>query len=200
MVNDLDNACHRSNDLPEAPSIVASSRPRTGRVGRPRVEIARAILEQGLQNRPSTEIGRVLGCSARTVRRRALEAGIALPGDVVRNTTVQADGSTSHTYTSSTRAVSTLTDEELDAAVREILEVFPQFGRSMLKGRLKAAGHNVPRARLAASYLRVHGAPGVFGGRAVHRKVYSVAGANSLWHHDGQHGTFDFHMLNDTYS
>ena len=58
----------------------------------------------------------------------------------------------------------------------------------MLFGRLKAAGYHVPVERIAASYLRVHGAPGSFGGRAVHRRAYHVAGANSLWHHDGQHG------------
>lgn len=60
----------------------------------------------------------------------------------------------------------------------------------MIRGRLKAAGFNVPMDRIAGAYLRVHGAPGIFGGRAIHRRVYSVPGANSLWHHDGQHGMF----------
>jgi hypothetical protein len=59
----------------------------------------------------------------------------------------------------------------------------------MLKGHLKADGYRVPRARIAASYLRVHGSPGSFGARFIHRTPYNVAGANSLWHHDGQHGS-----------
>lgn len=46
----------------------------------------------------------------------------------------------------------------------------------------------MPRERIIESYLRVYGTPGVFGDRAIHRRVYTVAGANSLWHHDGQHG------------
>ncbi|KAK7020023.1 hypothetical protein R3P38DRAFT_3318934 [Favolaschia claudopus] len=51
--------------------------------------------------------------------------------------------------------------EMLDAKLTSILEVFPDFGRRMLIGRLK--GHHVPRSRIAESYLRVHGAPGRFG-------------------------------------
>ncbi|KAJ7796811.1 hypothetical protein B0H14DRAFT_2390310, partial [Mycena olivaceomarginata] len=61
-------------------------------------------------------------------------------------------------------------------------------GRSMISGRLKAAGHRVPRDRIAACYLRIHGTPGHFGAHFIHRTPYHVAGANSLWHHDGQHG------------
>ena len=60
----------------------------------------------------------------------------------------------------------------------------------MIFGRLKAAGHHVPVERIAASYLRVRGTPGSFSGRTIHRRVYKVAGANSLWHHDGQHGKY----------
>ena len=46
----------------------------------------------------------------------------------------------------------------------------------------------VSEARVRDSLERVSGVPGTFGGRRVHRRRYQVAGANSLWHHDGQHG------------
>ena len=85
--------------------------------------------------------------------------------------------------------------DQLDAIIAAKLEIFPQFGRSMLYGSLKADGHKVSMERIRESYLRVHGAPGVFGTRVIHRKVYSVAGANSLWHHDGQHGTLSTRLL-----
>ena len=39
------------------------------------------------------------------------------------------------------------------------------------------------------SYLRVIGPPNnQFGNRRIERRVYSVPGPNTLWHHDGQHG------------
>jgi hypothetical protein len=110
------------------------------------------------------------------------------PGARVYTDTTRTDGTVVRTYASTSRPVSTLTDEELDVLMTSILEIFPDFGRRMLMGRLKADGHHVPRARVTASYLRVHGSPGRFGVRFIHRRPYRVAGANSLWHHDGQHG------------
>jgi hypothetical protein len=92
------------------------------------------------------------------------------------------------TYTSTSAPVSTISDADLDSLLASILQTFPNFGRRMLKGRLRVLGHRVPRERIAASYLRVHGSPGSFGGCFIHRKPYLVAGANSVWHHDGQHG------------
>ena len=88
----------------------------------------------------------------------------------------------------STRGISALTNDKLDTLLSSILEIFPTFGQRMIAGRLKASGHHVPRERITESFLRVHGTPGVFGQHTIYRKIYKVAGANSLWHHDGQHG------------
>lgn len=66
----------------------------------------------------------------------------------------------------------------------------------MIYGHLHSNGHRVPRERIAAAYIRVHGTPGTFAGRRIHRKVYNVAGPNSLWHHDGQHGKSLFVTFN----
>ena len=82
----------------------------------------------------------------------------------------------------------TLQDEQLDTLIADILQVFPLFGSHMIMGRLKAAGHHIPRARIIEAYARVHGRTGRFGDRSIHRRKYKVAGSNSLWHHDGQHG------------
>jgi hypothetical protein len=193
MVSDLDQACHQSSDPPDAPTLIVSRTVPTGRRGRPRVEIEPGFLAQALDLRGPSHLSSVLHCSSRTIRRRALEQGLVSPGHPVYTDHLLPDGTTARQYTSSTRLVSTLTDHQLDALVTSILEVFPRFGRRMLTGRLKDAGHHVPRDRLAASYLRVHGSPGAFGDRTIHRKVYRVAGANSLWHHDGQHGKRPHH-------
>lgn len=51
-------------------------------------------------------------------------------------------------YTSTTPPVSTLSDGDLDTTIAGTLEVFPQFGRLMLRSSLKAAGHCIPMARI----------------------------------------------------
>ena len=61
----------------------------------------------------------------------------------------------------------------------------------MIDGHLRFLGHHIPCSRIQGSYARVHGAPSSgFGPRHIQHRVYNVAGPNSLWHHDGQHGEF----------
>lgn len=192
MIKELDQAYHQSMDPPSMPPPSLTHRQQTGRAGRPRIEIDPVFLATALTHRGPGLIGRVAGCSSRTVRRRALEQQLVEPGTPVFAQHVQPDGEIARIHTSTAAPTSNLSDEELDALVSSTLQAFPQFGRSMLRGSLKAAGHRVPTQRIHDSYLRVHGAPGVFGQRAIHRKNYSVPGANSLWHHDGQHGSQTF--------
>ncbi|KAJ7460489.1 hypothetical protein B0H11DRAFT_2058064 [Mycena galericulata] len=59
----------------------------------------------------------------------------------------------------------------------------------MIRGHLKSQGYHIPRDRITASFLRVHGAPAIFGDRQISRKKYRVPGPMSLAHMDGQHGT-----------
>ncbi|KAK6991956.1 hypothetical protein R3P38DRAFT_3437757 [Favolaschia claudopus] len=188
MADLLDEACHMSTDPQEGPSITVITESSTGRRGRPKKQIDPAFLQEALSLRGPSGVASVLNCHPRTVRRAALDQGIATPGVPVYVNESLADGTQQRTYTSASRsAPSTLTDAQLDAAIGEILEIFPAFGRNMIAGRLQASGHQVTRQRIVDSYLRVHGAPGEFGDRSIHRKAYKVAGANSLWHHDGQH-------------
>lgn len=188
MVHDLDEASHQSSDPPDAHSLVVVQHSRSGGPGRPRLEIDPQWLSFALDLQGPTRIAQLLNCSARSVRRRALELGLVLPGPPVRQEVVQDDGTTAVQYTSSSAPVSTLSDADLDLLIASILETFPDFGQHMIGGHLRSQGHRVPRERIAASYVRVHGAPGVFGGRRIARRVYRVAGPNSLSHHDGQHG------------
>lgn len=186
MLEQLDEARHLSSDPCPRPHLVVSTRVR--RRGRPRVEIDPVFLAEALSLRGPTHLAAVFNCSARTVRRAALRAGLVEPGEPVYADTSLHDGTVVRTYTSSAPAMTAITDEQLDTLVAAVLQVFPDFGRRMLNGRLKSAGYRVPRERLRTSYLRVHGAPGGFGVRFIHRRPYNVPGANSLWHHDGQHG------------
>lgn len=189
MLNALEQAEHISHDTPDGPPISVAHRVRSGGRGRPRIEIDEDILAQALELRGPTHLAEIFDCSARSVRRRALEAGLVQPGDPVYTEYTAEDGSVLRIYGSSTGSISTLSDDELDAITVTILEVFPTFGRRLLDGHLRYLGHHVPRERLRESYSRVHGPPSsTFGPRRIERRVYSVAGPNSLWHHDGQHG------------
>ncbi|KAJ3018436.1 hypothetical protein NUW54_g338 [Trametes sanguinea] len=188
-----------SAERPSAPAnrspLVVCERVKTGKRGRPRVEIDPTFLEVALDLR-GTQLGKLLKCTSRTVRRRALEYGLVPPGAPVRTPVVSSDGSTSFVYSSSSRPVSTMTDAELDAAIAAILMSFPAFGRRMLHGHLKANGHNVPRRRVDEAYIRVRGVPSSFGVRhRIVRRTYCVPGPLSLVHHDGQHGLIHWKLV-----
>ena len=192
MLNYLDEASHISNDPPDAACISPSIRVYNGRPGRPRIEINPTWLEKALEIRGGpTSLGEIFGCGPRTIRRRALELGLVEPGPPVYVDYIDSDGNVTRIYRSSTRASSDISDQELDEIMISILEVFPSLGRRMIDGHLRYLGHYIPRPRIQASYARVHGAPSTgFGPRRIQRRVYNVAGPNSLWHHDGQHGKY----------
>jgi hypothetical protein len=195
MIADLNTAKTKSADHPDADRIEATRTVHTGRRGRPRIEIDEDILEESYKHRGATELGQIFNLSSRTVRRRVLEAGLAEAGEPVYVVFEDVDGNSWQYYTGSGRhsSHSTLSDDELDNIMVQILDSFPAFGRRMIDGHLKYLGYNVPRSRLQASYARVHGPPvSAFGVRRIERRVYNVPGYNSLCHHDGQHGKISF--------
>lgn len=170
MVESLDEAQDNSLDPLTATPPSLSNLHYTGRPGRPRIEIDPGILSRTLPIEPKTAVAGLLGCSARTVRRRQQEVehqtGVLLAP-----------------------RQSALSEDELDAIVSQILNDFPYYGRSMVMGAMTVRGHNVPERRIRESIDRVRGVPGrFFGSRPIHRRKYYVPAANSLWHHDGQHG------------
>lgn len=188
MVQALDDACHASADTISTPPIVVTWEARTGKRGRPKKECDPGFLAFALDLRGPSDVAPVLGWGKRTVSRRAVEYGIRAPGPPVFQYIDNTDGTTTRIHQSSTSPSSVLTDQELDYIVALTLQSFPTHRRSMLAGHLTAMGHKIPRKRLRASFIRVHGVSGIFGQRHIHRRVYKVAGANALWHHDGQHG------------
>ena len=192
MISHLDAASHISADPPDPGRIETTRLIYSGRPGRPRIEINPDLLAASLRLRGTTHLAPVFNTCARTVRRRALEYGIVEPGPPVYIDYEAEDGSTFRVYSSSTASMSNLSDNDLDAIMRHILETFPSFGRRMIDGHLQHMGHRIPRDRLRALYIRVHPPTATFGSRRIERRVYSVAGPNSLAHHDGQHGKFYF--------
>jgi hypothetical protein len=189
MLNAIDDASRASADPPEAHIIPVAQLVHTGLQGPPSIQIDPTFLAASMPLRGPAHIAAIVGCSARTVRRRGLEQGLVEAGSPVYVDFANEDGTTTRFWTSSTSSVSNLSDDDLDALTAQILETFPNFGRRMIDGHFRHLGHRVPRRRLQESYTRVHGPPlGAFGPRRIHRRVYRVPGPNSLCHHDGQHG------------
>ena len=196
MIQCLDDAVHLSSDPPDAPPLQTSFHVHTGNAGRPSIHIPPSILATALELRGPTHLASVFNCSARTVRRRALEHGLAEPGPPVYIKYEHGDGSTFKFYGGGNDPLTELSDDDLDEITSQIIELFPNFGRRMIDGHLRHLGHHVPRSRVQESYARVHGAPASsFGPRRIQRRVYSVPGPNSLAHHDGQHGMSKFSLL-----
>lgn len=185
----IEAARHGARDVPDGPPLEIRSNIHTGRRGRPRIAISLPWLSQISKERKKPGIAPLAACSVRTLRRRELEYGLAVPGHPFVTRTQLPDGGEEVKYNLHRNGAVAMTDQEVDVAVAAQLEIFPNLGRSMIAGALRVAGHNIPRSRVRESFDRLQGGPSAtFANRRIHRRAYCVAGPNSLWHHDGQHG------------
>ena len=125
------------------------------------------ILQEQLQTLHSdggfrwADIGRILGVSERTLRRRRHEFG--LPVGVGED-------------------FSDVSNDDLEEYVREILEVTPSAGQRLVEGGFRQKGLRIQRYRIQESIRRVD--PVVSTLRAAQqiiRRVYSVPCPNALW-------------------
>ena len=94
-----------------------------------------------------------------------------------------------------TAPLSTLSDAELDELILCLQRHYCRAGVTMLHGMLLRLGHRIPRERIRQSLLRIDPVQRVFERIWIRHRTYSVPGPNSLWHHDGQHGSKDFFFL-----
>lgn len=91
---------------------------------------------------------------------------------------------------------STLTDDDLDEKVVQLLNTHPNSGRIMMDGHLKSLGIRVQRERLRQSLIRCNPVnTAVRRLRLIRRRKYSVPGPNSLWHMDGNHSLIRWKMV-----
>ena len=177
----------RTIDHGRQPSpVTVSEQVRTGKRGRPATKIDPIALQQLLELRGPENTGRLLGCSTRTVRRRALQLGLAQPSSAVFTDETQPDGSVSRTFhrPESVRSA----DEEVHAVVSTVLETYPDMGREKMVAAVKTQGIAATRRQVEAALLALRGPSDSRKRKPIQRRVYSVPGSNHLWHHDGQHG------------
>lgn len=82
-----------------------------------------------------------------------------------------------------------LSDAEVDEVVRQLVGENEEMGANAVRARLAAMGVRVQRRRVRESLIRVNpaGAAHRALSQRLHRRTYSVAGPNSLWHIDGNH-------------
>jgi hypothetical protein len=94
------------------------------------------------------------------------------------------------------RKFTPLTDEELEAILREFKLVTPDAGILTMLGNLHARGMRVPRDRIWKTLQRLD-ALGVAVRRAeaVVRCEYKVPRCNHLWHFDGHHKLIDWGIV-----
>ena len=193
MADALEHAKTLSPDPYHGPPPSIKTVTHRGKRGRPKIDIDPVFLAYSLSLRGPGKLASILACSSKTIRRRALEHRLVEPCPVpVFQAFDQGDGTVQEIWTSVGPPISVLNDnpEQLDQAVRQILDASPKYGREMLYGALRGQGHQSTREKIGESYLRVHRAPPTFGRRRIERRQYWVPGANSLWHHDGHHGMF----------
>ncbi|KAJ7451459.1 hypothetical protein B0H11DRAFT_1877199 [Mycena galericulata] len=189
----------------------------TSGAGRPRIHIDPDFLRWAYSQRSTASIHRYLGVSRNTVRSALLEYGISTPqsnpfpnpnltpseldlqtvDDILdpempipihlpAEVQVLANGNPA--IASYTGPLSDISDEDLDILLLQLRSHFRRAGLAMLDGMLRRLGHRVQRERVRQSLLRIDPVRRIFERIRIRRRIYSVPGPNSLWHHDGQHG------------
>ncbi|XP_016113255.1 uncharacterized protein [Sinocyclocheilus grahami] len=138
---------------------------RSGGVGRPRLDISVDQLNFLLSlNFTARQAGDILGVSYSTIKNR--QFSISLKGQYSR-----------------------ISNAQLDEQIRELVGVNYELGPEAVRARLYAEGFVIQRRRVRASMQRIDPEEAAY--RAMthrfQRRVYHVAGPNSLWHIDGNH-------------
>ena len=133
--------------------------------GRPKLDVREDqlhyLIEQGFRIQ---EISHLFGCSRKTIERRMNEYQMTLFNSF------------------------NISDNQLDAIIKEITTLFPRSGEKTVSGRLRSYNIRVPRRRVRESLQRVD--PSGIRSRCkgvLQRRKYYVECPNSLWHLDGYH-------------
>ncbi len=78
-----------------------------------------------------------------------------------------------------------VSDEDMRSLIREFRMDYPDIGESMAAGLFRSRGYRVTRARIRSA-LRTEdplSSALKWPGGLTRRRIYSVAGPNSLWHY-----------------
>lgn len=219
MLNDVQVQYQQALDASHHGHPTVMERMHTGQRGRPRIEIDPGFLEFAHEHRSTSGIARFLGVSRGTVQSALLREGFVQvqtapfvddpspdqphsadeePDDILdpdlpipNNLPPDLENAAPAPTSESAGGLSTIADWELDSLLLRLRTRFRRAGVSMLDGMLRRLGHHVQQTRIRESLCRIDPVHRVFQRIRIRRREYRVAGPNSLWHHDRQHGTSD---------
>jgi hypothetical protein len=143
MLLQLDAARHASRDQPNGPAFLVTVTSRRDRRGRPQKDINPEWLAQIATMRDKPGISALMGVLARTIRRCMLEYRLSLPGVSFVQHQILDNGTHNVIYNGQPAPPPTLSDVKVDSIVASHLEIFPNFGRSMIVGSLHATGQRI---------------------------------------------------------
>ncbi|KAK7017096.1 hypothetical protein VNI00_018688 [Paramarasmius palmivorus] len=171
------------------PIVQPRARIFTGRKGRPKKQINVTLLKAlHQQHRGScTKIAQDMCAHPKLIRRHLLALGLEQPGEAPFQSYVDDNGQQRHLHVITRPLPTMITDEDLDREVMSILSNRPSYGRGMVRGALAAKQIYVTDPRITESLLRVRGPAPPFRRRKIVRTAYRCAGANAMWHNDGNH-------------
>ena len=194
MINYLNVAITIASDDVGGDPVAVAYKELHGGVGRPRIHIDPTWLAHVHPGSTLKKIAKLLGCSARTVRRRLIDYQLAVPAPPVIQEVLQPDGTIAKEWHPTGPTGFDLKEEPhlLDELVKDILERFPNYSLESVRSALKTYGFRIPRDDIQLSLIRVRGVHPRFINRPIERRVYSVPDVNSLWHHDGNHSKSPF--------
>ena len=134
--------------------------------GRPVIPVSEEHLSLLLEHHfTKAAIAKLFNVSPRTIRRRIAEYGLE-----------------------DEASYSDISESELDVFTQQFVTMHPFSGQRSLEGYLRSLGLRIQRYKLRNSLMRVD--PSGVSERlrqSLHRRKYSVAMPNSLWHIDGLH-------------
>ena len=148
----------------------------SGAPGRPKLNITQDQIEFLLERRFTVlQMSRLLGVSSSTIERRMAEFRLTVRG----------------TYAN-------ISDEQLDATVREILVGFPNTGYKRMTGHLRSRGIRIQQSKIQDSMRRVDPQGILIHAlemNIINRRVYSVPSPLALWHIGGNHKLIRYQNL-----
>ena len=170
LMSECDNYISTLNSVKQMITSLKEIQEEKKKAMRHRGRLVIAVSQEALVNLlqldfTQVEIAKLCCCSPRTIRRRILQFGL---DDLVM--------------------YDEIADDDIDCLTGHFVLSFPFAGHKTLEGHLKSQGHHIQRWSIRESILRVD--PwGVEqrSKRVLHRRTYSVASPNSLWHIDGLH-------------
>jgi hypothetical protein len=137
----------------------------TGKRGRPKKIINVDLMREAFAaNRKisQTDLAAALGVHRNVLRLKMKAAGITVKYDA-------------------------MSDDDLDALIREFKRTKPRSGRRYMVGALRSKGLRVQKERVRKSLARVDGLGQLLRKQNIRRRAYLVPRPNYLWHCDGHH-------------